>query len=128
MRGLRLFIRPIEASDNTALAEFLAREHAGTPVPACGLLAKLLGNIVAVASFDVAPDAIRLETVFVSSAFRRKRIGRQLVREMRDVALKMERNLIYVMREDVPATSAADDFLRSVGFVTTEDRWVLATG
>lgn len=127
MRGLRLFIRPIEPSDAAAITDFLAASSPGTATPACGLLAKLLGRIVAVAGFDLAPDALRLESLVVDEQLRRRRIGRTMVGEVADFAIKMDRRKIFVLK-DASSQSGADDFLQRVGFVSQEDRWVRISG
>ena len=51
VRGLRLFVRPIEAADTTDLQAFFAgragdSDAATRPAPACGLLGKLLAGVI----------------------------------------------------------------------------------
>jgi N-acetylglutamate synthase-like GNAT family acetyltransferase len=111
MKGQRLFIRPIEASDAPALTDFLALHAPGFPVPACGLLAKLVGDIVAVIALDLdAGDSVRITGIVVAATLRKKRIGRSVVEEAAQLARKLDRATL-VAGEDVPA-----EFLRRVGF------------
>ena len=66
MRGLRLFIRPIESGDAPAVTEFLTRHREpGTDQthlpasPAWGLLGKLLGDIVTVVGLEINANHLR---------------------------------------------------------------------
>jgi len=115
VKGLRLYVRPIEAADQAALSAFLGRE---TP-PAWGLLGKLLGELVAVVGLEVAPDALRMSEIYVARELRKKRIGRAMMREVEQLAAKLEQRRIVV--EDA---NGAQEFLRRVGFENEGDRWV----
>ena len=108
MRGQKLFVRPIDAADHEAIRAFLA-DHASqhAPVPSCGLLGKLLGDIVAVLSMEITGDAVRVDDLVVAKDLRRKRIGRGMLAELDALAAKMEREWL------VAGDSA---FLRHVGF------------
>ena len=76
MRGQKLYVRPIEAADHDAIRAFLAlNAPSHAPVPSCGLLGKLLGDIVAVLSMEITPDAVRVDDLVVAKDLRRKRIG-----------------------------------------------------
>ncbi|HVE71346.1 MAG TPA: GNAT family N-acetyltransferase [Thermoanaerobaculia bacterium] len=115
MKGLRLYVRPIEATDHPALRDFL-----GTAAPpACGLLGKLLGDLVAVVDLEITGDALRLKSIFVTGELRRKRIGRAMMREVEQLAAKLERRRIIV--DDA---GDAQEFFRRVGFENEGDRWV----
>ena len=115
MKGLRLYVRPIEATDQPALRDFL-----GTAAPpACGLLGKLLGDLVAVVDLEITGDTLRLRSIFVTGALRRKRIGRVMMREVEQLAAKLERRRIVV--DDA---GDAQEFFRRVGFENEGDRWV----
>ena len=102
MRGLRLFVRPIEHSDQGDIEAFLIRQNDSlfaqerppgprqtpnashqlpTAAPACGLLGKLLGDIVAVVWLEITSDALRVEAILVASELRRKWIGRMMMGE-----------------------------------------------
>lgn len=119
MRGLRLFVRPIEPADATEVHAFLERQsHAGT-TPAWGLLGKLLGEIVVIVSLDLSGDAVRIEDLVVARDLRKKRIGKAMMREVEQLAAKMDRNRIVV--EDV---RDAQEFFRRVGFHSEGERWV----
>jgi GNAT superfamily N-acetyltransferase len=109
MRGQKLYIRPIEAGDRDAIRAFLAA-HAPShePVPSCGLLGKLLGDIVAVLSMEITPDAVRVDGLVVAKDLRRKRIGRGMLAELDALAAKMEREWLIAREEH--------EFFRRVGF------------
>jgi len=121
VRGLRLFVRPIEASDSDALHAFFARHAPGVTPPACGLLGKLLGDVVAVIGIDIEDDAMRLEQIVVARELRRKWIGRVMLRELEQLAAKMDRRTIVV--DDA---GEAREFFRRVGFESEGERWVRA--
>lgn len=114
MRGLRLFVRPIEAADEAAVGSFLA-----SPAPAWGLLGKLLGDIVAVVALEIEEDALRIERILVAPELRRKWIGRAMMREVEQLAAKFERRRIIV--DDA---CEAQEFFRRVGFQSEGERWV----
>ena len=124
MRGLRLYVRPIDSADTEAVSAFLARHADGqaeaTPgTPAWGLLGKLLGEIVVIVSLDLSGDAVRIEDLVVARDLRKKRIGKAMMREVEQLAAKMDRNRIVV--EDV---RDAQEFFRRVGFHSEGERWV----
>jgi ribosomal protein S18 acetylase RimI-like enzyme len=131
VRGLRVFVRPIEASDYTAVTEFLVRHgngdssESGSPTLGWGLLGKLLGDIVAVVSLELADDALRVTGVTVARELRRKWIGRVMMREVEQLAVKMDRRRIVV---EEPGD--AREFFRRVGFQSEGegDRWVRVIG
>jgi GNAT superfamily N-acetyltransferase len=116
VKGLRLYVRPIEATDHDAVGAFLGT---GTP-PAWGLLGKLLGDLVAVVALEITGDTLRVQDIFVAPALRRKRIGRAMMREVEQLAAKLEHRRIIV--DDA---RGAQEFFRRVGFENSEgDRWV----
>lgn len=120
MRGLRLFVRPIDAADSEAVGKFLrgeARDSDGAP--AVGLLGKLLGDIVAVVAIELTPDALRVDDIYVARDLRKKRIGRVMMREVEQLAAKMDRRRVVV--EDA---QDAHEFFRHVGFQNEGERWV----
>ena len=114
MRGQRLFIRPIDPADHDLVRAFLRRAE----VPAYGLLAKLVGELVAVIAIDITPDAVRIEDIVVASDLRRKRIGRALIGEVAQLAAKMDRARLVVTD-----ACEADEFFRRVGFRNEEGVW-----
>ncbi len=119
MRGLRLFVRPIESADDGAVSAFLALNgRNGVQVPACGLLGKLLGQIVAVVSFAIDDDAVRIDDLVVAHELRRKWIGRAMLREVEQMTAKMDRRRIVV--DDA---RGAEEFLRRTGFQSEGARW-----
>lgn len=108
MRGQKLFVRPIEASDHDAIRAFLAAHaSAPAPVPACGLVGKLVGELVAVLSMEITGDAVRVDDLIVAKELRRKRIGRGMLAELDALAAKMDRQWLV-------ANESA--FLRHIGF------------
>lgn len=119
MRGLRLFVRPIEAADREAVDAFLSASGDGGAAPAQGLVGKLLGDIVAVVAFDFTPDAIRIDDVVVARDLRKKRIGRVMMSEVAELAAKMDRGRVVV--ED---PRDAQEFFRHTGFRSEGKRWV----
>ena len=125
MRGLRLFVRPIEPSDRDALQAFFAQHAPAVPPPACGLLGKLLGDVVAVVGIDIGAnigsDALRIDRILVAHELRRKWIGRVMLRELEQLAAKMDRWTIVV--DDA---GDAREFFRRVGFEPQGERWVRA--
>lgn len=115
MRGQRLFVRPIESGDAEVIRAFLDANGSPGEAPACGLLAKLVGDLAGVMAFEIADDGLRVENVVVARELRRKRIGRFLVDEAVRLAEKMDRDRLVVVHEN-----GAGEFLRRVGF-TMED-------
>ena len=108
MRGQKLYVRPIETADHDAIRAFLAL-HAPSHalVPSCGLLGKLLGDIVAVLAMEITPDAVRVDDLVVAKDLRRKRIGRGMLAELDALAAKMERQWLV---------AGDSSFLRHIGF------------
>jgi GNAT superfamily N-acetyltransferase len=130
MRGLRLFVRPIDDADREAVCTFLDTQKRGgqasLPVrtggiacPPSGLLGKLLGEIVAVVAIDLTDDALRVDDIVVARDLRKKRIGRVMMREVEQLAAKMDRTRVVV--EDA---RGAGEFFRQVGFQNEGERWV----
>ena len=118
MRGLKLFVRALEAGDAEAVREFLSANGDGNAVPACGLLGKLLGRVVAVMAIDLSdPQGVRIDSLLVARDLRRKRIGRAMMNEVETIASKMERDWLIM-----DASADGREFLRRVGFVETGDR------
>jgi GNAT superfamily N-acetyltransferase len=120
MRGLRLFVRALEAGDSEAVREFLTANGDVDAVPACGFLGKLLGRVVAVMSIDVSdPRGVRIDSLLVARDLRRKRIGRAMINELETIASKMERDWLIM-----DASADVREFLRRVGFVEDGNRMV----
>ena len=119
MRGLRLFVHPIDPTDQPAVAAFLGRESHGAPAPACGLLGKLLGDIVAVVSLDITEDAVVVDDMIVAKELRKKWIGRVMIREAELLAGRLDRRRLVVEN-----AGDAHEFFRRVGFQSEGERWV----
>jgi GNAT superfamily N-acetyltransferase len=109
VKGQKLFVRPIEAADATAIRAFAA-QHGGAPEVHSGLLGKLVGDLAAVLSMEVENNAVRLLDLVVAEELRRKRIGRVMLNELAALTAKLE-------REWIVAGLAHAGFLRRVGFI-----------
>lgn len=110
MRGQKLFVRPIESGDREAIRTFLARNSTTTEPPLCGLIGKLVGELVAVMAVEFTPDAVRIDDLVVAKELRRKRIARVMLSEAAALAVKMDRQWLETSRND------ATEFLARVGF------------
>ncbi len=119
MKGQRLFTRPIEASDADAIGRFLATQTGDVSVPACGLLGKLAGELVAVVGMSITPEAIEIDSIVVAHDLRRKRIGRVMIGEVAQIAAKMDRTRLVVND-----AADADGFFSRVGFEREGARWI----
>ena len=119
MRGQRLFVRAIETPDHEAVSAFLAAQRGGGTVPACGLLGKVVGDIVAVVAMQITADAVQIDDIVVAKEVRRKRIGRFLVDEVAHIALKMDRKHLVVN-----GGGENDEFFRRIGFEREGSRWI----
>ncbi len=119
MRGQRLFVRPIETSDTSEVRAFLRTYAHRDAVPACGLIGKLVGELVAVLAIDLTAEGVRIEDLVVAPELRRKRVGRVMLDELEALAVKMERDWLIV--EDA---GGGREFLRHVGFVDDGARMV----
>ena len=120
MKGQRLFVRPIEDADHDLVRAFLDREGSPAPVPACGLLGKLVGELVAILEMRVTTGGIEIRDILVAKSLRRKRIGRVMLAELEHIAAKMDRpRLIVAASQDAHA-----GFLRRVGFEREGSTWV----
>ena len=118
MRGQRLFVRAIDFTDHDAVRAFLS-SHGRTDIPACGLLGKLVGELVAVLEMQITPDAVFITDIVVKRELRRKRIGRVMLDELEQMAAKIERRRLVV-----DAKPDAAEFLQRVGFQREGARWV----
>jgi GNAT superfamily N-acetyltransferase len=118
MRGQRLFVRPIETGDRDAVRTFVTAHADGSAAPETGLVGKLVGNLVAVLAMEVTSDAIRVDDLIVARELRRKQIGRVMLTELADLAVKLERDWLVVERGD------GREFLRRVGFVERDGAMV----
>ncbi|HYM61040.1 MAG TPA: GNAT family N-acetyltransferase [Thermoanaerobaculia bacterium] len=123
MKGQRLFVRPIEASDRDAVRRFLADYAAGREVPRAGLLGKLVGDLVAVLAMTIEQEAIRVDDLVVAPELRRKRIGRVMIEELAAIAAKMERGSLVVEEG-----TGAREFLVRTGFKDEKGRMVRRVG
>jgi GNAT superfamily N-acetyltransferase len=121
MRGQKLFIRPIETGDHDAVSRFLEIHTGTSQVPACGLLGKLVGELVSVVAMQITADAIQIDDIVVARELRRKRIGRVMLDEVEQIAAKIDRPWVVVEDRPLPA---AHEFFRRVGFEREGARWI----
>lgn len=119
MRGQRLFVRPIEDSDKASIEAFLASGGHANVAPACGLLGKLVGDLVAVLALEIKADAVHVTDLVVAREFRRKRIGRFMLDEAGRLARKLDRDMLVI---DDPGE--ARGFFSRAGFTGAEGRMV----
>lgn len=119
MKGQKLFTRPIERADSDEIGRFLEAETGAATVPACGLLGKLVGELVAVAGMSITADAIEIDRLVVAEGLRRKRIGRVMLDEIEQIAAKMERRSLVVND-----AAGASEFFERVGFEREGARWI----
>lgn len=122
MKGQRLFVRPIDRGDTAALTAFLSQYGDSRQLPACGLVGKLVGELVAVLTMDVTDTAIRIDDLVVAPELRRKRIGRVMMNEVQALAVKLDRTRIEAPR------GRGDAFLQRVGFREEGTQWVKVVG
>lgn len=119
MKGQRLFIRAIDQADHDAIGPFL-REHRGrNDIPACGLLGKLAGQLVAVLEMHITPEAIQITDIVVARELRRIRIGRGMLDEVDQIASRIERPRLVV-----ETMTEGQEFFRHVGFEWEGARWI----
>ena len=122
VRGLRLYVRPIDSADASAVSAFYGQNLGGGQdlhPPAWGLLGKLLGDIVAVVALEITEDALRVDDIVVARELRRKWIGRAMMREVEQLAAKFDRRRVIV--DDA---GDAHEFFRRVGFENEGSQWV----
>ena len=111
MRGQKLFVRPIDNGDTDSIRAFLKSHGGRVTYTECGLVGKLVGELVAVVAMEIEGDALRIDDVVVATELRRKRIGRFMLDEVERLASKLDRRRVVV------AGSAAErEFFRRTGF------------
>ena len=118
VKGQRLFVRPVEAADSAAIRAFFDREQPGAAFPACGLLGKLVGELVAVVEMDIAQGAIRIDNIVVARELRRKRIGRVMLAEVEQIAARMDCGRL------IAAEGPGDGFFSRAGFEREGAWWI----
>ena len=82
VRGQRLFIRPIETTDQAEIDRFLARLDRPSTASRKGLIGKLVGDLVAVLAVEESDADIHVRDLVVAPDLRRKRIGRFMIDEL----------------------------------------------
>lgn len=96
MKGQKLFVRPLEPADQPLVAQFLAVHAPAVQPPVCGVLGKLVGNLVAVAAMSITSDAITIDELVVAPELRRKRVGRVMIDEIDQLAAKLQKTQLVV--------------------------------
>lgn len=120
MKGQHLFVRAIESADSDAVQAFFRAEGTDRPVPACGLLGKLVGELVAILAMRITAEAVEIDDLVVARDLRRKRIGRVMLAELEQLAVKMDRPQLLVRN----ANEQSAAFLKRVGFEREGPRWI----
>jgi GNAT superfamily N-acetyltransferase len=113
LRGQKLFVRPIEPSDQSVIDEFMTQMMGAPPAApiSAGLLGKVVGELVVVLGISVLPDSVRIELLVVTAELRRKRIGGFMIDQLDAMAAGLDRLWLTAARDE---RSAA--FLRRIGF------------
>jgi ribosomal protein S18 acetylase RimI-like enzyme len=119
VRGQKLFVRPIENGDSDSIREFQKSHGGRVTQPECGLVGKLVGDLVAVLAMEIEGDALRIDDVVVATELRRKRIGRFMLDEATRLASKLDRTRVVV-----PGHAAEREFFRRTGF-QEEGEWLV---
>ena len=116
MKGQKLFIRPARPDDDSAIRAAFGDVSRASHV----YVAKLVGELAALASLDVADETATLQRLEVRSDIRRLRVGTKL---LRDVATRLRQE--NVRRLTVRMKMLPHDFLTHVGFVAQNEEYVL---
>jgi len=111
VRGQKLFIRPIENGDSDSIRAFLNSHGGRVTQTECGLVGKLVGDLVAVVAMEIEGDAVRIDDVVVATELRRKRIGRFMLDEVERLASKLDRRRVVVSRR-----APEREFFQRTGF------------
>jgi N-acetylglutamate synthase-like GNAT family acetyltransferase len=119
VRGQKLFVRPIENGDSDSIRAFLKSHGGRINETGCGLLGKLVGELVAVVAMEIEPDAVRIDDVVVATDLRRKRIGRFMLDEVERLASKLDRKRVVVS-----GRAAEREFFHRTGF-KEEGEWLV---
>jgi len=99
---------------------FLAAHAGRNEVPASALLGKLVGELVAVMAIGLsAPGSVEVECLIVAPDYRKKQIGRVMLRELEALAVRMERDWLTAGRD-----SQTRVFFERVGFADDGKRMV----
>ena len=121
MRGQKLFVRPIESGDSDSIHAFLKSHGGRIAHPDCGLVGKLVGELVAVVAMEIEADAVRIEDVVVATERRRKRIGRFMLDEVERLASKLDRRRVTVSKR-----ASEREFFQRTGF-REDGEWLVRT-
>lgn len=107
----------MEASDRAEVLAFLEAQSC-PGVPQAALIGKLVGNLVAVLSFEITDEAVLIHDLVVAKDLRKKRIGRFMIDESYALAAKFERRWLVFQRSEPAA------FLKRVGFAERDRQMV----
>jgi len=111
VRGQKLFVRPIENGDSDSIRAFLKSNGGRIAQTECGLVGKLVGELVAVVAMEIEGDSVRIDDVVVAAELRRKRIGRFMLDEVERLASKLDRKRVVVS-----GRASEREFFQRTGF------------
>ena len=111
MRGQKLLIRPLLPSDAQAVQQLLGAFPDASVPSGETLIARLVGDLVAVLSYNTTTDAVLITRMTVRSDLQRKRIGTFLLDELTRRTAEENREWIVVTE-----VGDAGDFFRKYGF------------
>lgn len=116
MKGQKLFIRPARPDDHAAIRTAFGDVSLAPRV----YIAKLVGELAALASLEVSAETATLERLQVRSDLRRLRVGTKL---LSDVVARLRKE--NVRRLTVRMEVLPHDFLTHAGFVAHNEEYVL---
>ena len=114
MKGQRLFVRPIDADDAAAVGAFLSNNSGSTRAPACGLVGKLVGELVAVGYVPIPVVLIFLAWLACAGQFAALATGRyapypsRAERERSPLLRSVGRKLLIRPRHQTPPAEAEE--------------------
>lgn len=115
LKGQYLFVRPAEERDEASLRALYEGDGTRPPEPLVANLAlvgKLAGTVVGHIAATPVPTGLRITHLYVSREFRRKRIGRGLLRRLEELAGRMQCSTLTA-----DSDSACGPFLAREGFL-----------
>jgi N-acetylglutamate synthase-like GNAT family acetyltransferase len=113
VKGQRLFVRRTETADEETLSDFYRSESfdATDPIGSEGVLAKLVGQLVAHLAWNIERDRAVITHVYVADALRGRRVGLVLVRDA--IAIARENGVKQIR---VSGACPVRDFFLRTGF------------
>lgn len=122
VKGQRLFVRRTETADEETLSDFYRSESfdATDLLGSEGVLAKLVGQLVAHLAWRIERDRAVITHVYVADALRGRRVGLALVREA--IAIARDKGVKQIK---VSGACAARGFFLRTGFADEGQELVL---